>query len=83
MSGDWVEHLLVEILPASFVAVTLDGDQRLKRFQNLDGSFEADCVWLSEMAIVLSSVGYDVQIFEEFVRRRRNRAVGLASAMGV
>jgi hypothetical protein len=45
MSGDSVEHLLVEILPARSIMVALYGDQRLKRFQCLNGAFEADCAW--------------------------------------
>jgi hypothetical protein len=49
MRGDSVEHLLVEILPAHFIAVTLYGDQRLKRYQCLNGAFEADGAWFDIM----------------------------------
>jgi hypothetical protein len=42
MSGDGVEHLLVEILPSRSITLTLYGDQRLKRFQCLNCSLEAD-----------------------------------------
>jgi hypothetical protein len=42
---------LVEIMPTFFVSTTLDIDQRLKRFQCLHCSFEADCTWLYVMLI--------------------------------
>lgn len=35
MSGEGVEHLLVEILPSRSITQTLYGDQRLKRFECL------------------------------------------------
>ncbi len=42
------------------VTVTLNGEERLKRFQRLDRAFEADCSWLD--AVVgrrLSDYGAD------------------------
>ena len=47
MSGDSVEHLLVEFLPAGSITIALYGDQRLKCFQCLKGAFDADCAWFA------------------------------------
>ncbi len=40
MSCDRVEHLLVETLPSRSITLTLNGDQRLKRFECLNGSLK-------------------------------------------
>ena len=46
MSCDSVEELLVQVPPMRPVTVTLNGEERLKRFQRLDRAFEANRSWL-------------------------------------
>ena len=46
MCCDSFEELLVQISPMRPVAVTLNGEERLERFQRLDRALKADCSWL-------------------------------------
>ena len=46
MSCDSVEELLVQVPPMCPVAVSLNGEERLKRLQRLDRALKADSSWL-------------------------------------
>jgi hypothetical protein len=59
MCCDSFEELLVQISPMRPVAVALNGEERLERFQRLDRALKADCSWPSRCGNLLKILRID------------------------